>query len=180
MKLEWNEETKKIIELAVIIYLACGIMLYYYKRPEYVSADMLEEVEGILLNAPKLHDDDNRLTFKLIGDTRRFSIAFCNSESLDLNVLKALKARDFVRFKVLSSEHRSVMSFWLEKYRAFSLKNQEGQELMTLDAYNSCKKNDWKRIAFVVVLLMVILLYQVFDYKFSKPIVDRNKGDESS
>ena len=141
--------------------LCCLTALYFYFNPLTIRKSEIQEVNVVLSKkaefSPQTHDLSAYL--KLVDDNfnRSFQLRDCSLKLINNLDLLKLNIGDKLQLTVKTNELNSGKTIVNNFISVYGIKLPNGERILNLENYNSCKKNDWKTFIVLGGLFIVLL-----------------------
>ncbi len=144
----------------IIICLVAGIYVYYTKLP--IEIKDLRTIKGELVDKPKLIEQGEGMQYyfielRLKDNNKRFCLRDCAYDLVDDDSVLKLAPGLHIELTVNRYDYEDK-----EKLDIYSFAIKDKEDILSLDDYNSCYVNYWKKIMPFIVMLIGLLFYRIF------------------
>jgi len=166
-----NQKNRLFIGIMFVIIIA-SIYAYYTHQP--IEKMELISVKGKLNESPKLIEHGEGMQYyslivKLIGNNKEFYLRDCAFEVANIDSILTLKAGTAVEFKVKETDYKNE-----NEINIYTFSANEKDNYLSLDKFNHCHENYWKRLLPFLILVVGLLIYRVFFFPKKK---NKMKGE---
>ena len=149
-------------EVLGLIILCSLTALYFYFNPVTIRKSEIQEVDIILSKKAEFFPETHEFSayLKLVDDNfnRSFELKDCSLELIDKLDLLKLNAGDKLQLSVKRNEVNSGKTIVNNFISIYGIKLANGERILSLESYNSCKKNYWKKFGVLGGLLLLLLV----------------------
>ena len=143
----------------ILICLVVGIYSYYANMP--IELKDLKTIKGELVDKPKLIEQGEGMQYyfielRLKDNNKRFYFKNCAYNLVNDDSVLKLAPGLHIELTVNRYDYEDK-----EKLDIYSFSIKEKEDILSLDDYNSCHVNYWKKIMPFIVILIGLLLYRI-------------------
>ena len=152
----------ELTETLGFVVLCFLLVLYFYFNPSTIRESETQVVNITLSEKPKFSPETYEILASLKLVTNEFDQPFklkeCSLDLIDKFDLLKLNVGDKLKITAKTNDLNSGKTVINNFISAYGIELPNGENILELEHFNSCKKNDWKIFNALGVILIIVLV----------------------
>jgi len=156
-----DKDTREILGLILFVSI---IGFYLYENPSIINAYNTSRIKIKLSTKPDYEesngDNVSNISFKAKGYSNYFDISHCALDLIDISKIIKLNIGDKLVVTVDKIDLKSKpMKLVYKPITVCGIELANNETILTLDSYNSCERNGWKRVTQLGIIVIGLILF---------------------